>query len=115
MERFNAMSFVRNVLHRGAAIVRGREPKDYEGVALEINAASHDYVDVLKPHLASATSNEPFKIGDIVTKTGGDYSYTGHVVGRVVKRSGQVRWVVEDDRGLLFIFNTSQLALVEAK
>lgn len=49
------------------------------------------------------------ELGDEVIKQGGDYTYEGIVVGIVVKRSGQMRFVVEDDRGLLFIFNGDQI------
>ena len=52
-----------------------------------------------------------YNVGDEVRKVGGDYSFCGEVRGIVVKKSGQKRYVVEDDRGLLFIFNSQQLAL----
>jgi hypothetical protein len=52
-----------------------------------------------------------FMEGDCVEKVGGDYRYEGVVVGVVTKRSGHVRYVVEDDRGMLFIFNGGQLRL----
>lgn len=45
----------------------------------------------------------------MVTKTGGDYHFEGVVVARFPKLSGAIRVVVEDDRGLLFIFNESML------
>jgi len=47
--------------------------------------------------------------GDAVRKTGGDYRFEGVVVGIIVKLSGAIRYVVEDERGLLFIFNETQL------
>lgn len=50
-----------------------------------------------------------FERGDRVEKVGGDYSFEGVVVSEVKKRSGAIRYVVEDDRGLLFIFNSSQI------
>lgn len=53
-----------------------------------------------------------FKLGDAVSKDGGDYTFKGVVVGIVVKRSKAIRVVVEDDRGLLFIFNPDQIKLV---
>ena len=56
-----------------------------------------------------------FAVGDRVTKSGGDYRYEGHVVGVVVKLSGAVRYVVEDDRGMLFIFNGRQLEATDAR
>lgn len=51
----------------------------------------------------------PFAVGDAVEKVGGDYSYCGNVVAVFAKLSGAVRVVVEDARGLLFIFNPAQL------
>lgn len=53
------------------------------------------------------------KVGDRVKKDSGDYTYEGTVVARFTKLSGKVRFVVEDDRGLLFIFNEKQLKVVE--
>jgi hypothetical protein len=50
-----------------------------------------------------------FNIGDPVVKTGGDYRFEGEVVALFIKRSGQVRCVVEDDRGVLHIFSPKQL------
>lgn len=52
-------------------------------------------------------------IDDVVEKTGGDYYYRGTVCGIITKRSGEVRFVVEDDRGMLFIFNRGQLRKCE--
>ena len=52
------------------------------------------------------------KVHDLVVKEGGDYSFEGCVVGVITKRSGAVRYVVEDDRGLLFIFNRKQLVFM---
>ena len=51
-----------------------------------------------------------YELGDFVRKTGGDFSFEGHVVGVIRKRrSGEIRYVVEDSRGLLFIFRCEQL------
>jgi len=50
-----------------------------------------------------------FLIGDHVVKPSGDYTFEGWVVSVFEKRSGTVRYVVEDSRGLLFIFNARQL------
>lgn len=52
---------------------------------------------------------EAFNIGDAVRKVGGDYRFDGHVQGIITKRSGEVRYAVEDDRGVLFIFHARQL------
>ena len=50
-----------------------------------------------------------FAFGDAVTKIGGDYTFDGEVRAVVVKLSGQVRYVVEDDRGQLHIYREDQL------
>lgn len=53
------------------------------------------------------------KVGDEVKKVGEDYTYEGIIAGIVHKRSGQIRYVVEDDRGMLFIFNEKSLELLK--
>lgn len=50
-------------------------------------------------------------IGDPVSKVGGDYKFDGHVRAVFTKASGQIRIVVEDDRGVLFIARQEQYAL----
>ena len=52
------------------------------------------------------------KVGDTVEKTGGDYTYKGDIVGVIHKKSGVLRFVVENDDGMLFIFNPTQLTRV---
>ena len=48
-------------------------------------------------------------VGDCVEKTGGDYTFEGAVVSVFEKSSGQVRLVVEDDRGVLHIYSERNL------
>lgn len=50
-----------------------------------------------------------FHVGDHVFKEGGDYTFVGVVVAVFAKLSGEVRYVVEDERGLLLIMNFRQL------
>jgi hypothetical protein len=52
-----------------------------------------------------------FKIGDKVSKVGGDYRFDGVVVATFTKLSGAVRYVVEDDRGVLHIYSDKNLKL----
>lgn len=53
-----------------------------------------------------------FKIGDKVEKIGGDYTFEGVVVSAFVKRNGyKIRYVVEDDRGILHIYSDRNLQL----
>ncbi len=49
------------------------------------------------------------EVGDRVHKTGGDYRFEGIVVAIFPKRNRTIRVVVEDDRGLLFLFAPAQL------
>jgi hypothetical protein len=44
-----------------------------------------------------------------------DYSYYGEVVGMAVKRSGLVRFVVEDENGRLFIHSAENLGMPECR
>ena len=56
-----------------------------------------------------------FKVGDLVEKVGGDYTFVGHVVAVFAKLSGAIRLVVEDDRGVLHVYSEKILRLVEVK
>jgi hypothetical protein len=49
--------------------------------------------------------------GDIVHKVGGDYRFDGVIVSVFPKLSGAIRYVVEDDRGVLHIYSEKNLAL----
>ena len=48
-----------------------------------------------------------------LTVHGSDYSYDGWVQGIVIKRSGAIRYVIEDDNGRLFIHNAKQSGRAE--
>ena len=48
-----------------------------------------------------------------VTVHGGDYKYEGWLVSHFFKRSGAVRFVVEDCNGRLFIHSASQIELLK--
>lgn len=48
-------------------------------------------------------------IGCTVEKVGGDYTFKGVVVAVFQKLSGRIRYVVEDDRGILHIFSEVNL------
>lgn len=53
--------------------------------------------------------------GDLVSKTSGDYKFDGTVVAAFQKLSGQTRYVVEDDRGILHIFSAKNLSLTSLR
>lgn len=50
-----------------------------------------------------------FRIGCRVEKTGGDYYFLGRVVVVFPKLSGKLRYVVENDAGILHIFSEANL------
>jgi hypothetical protein len=51
--------------------------------------------------------------GISVHVTGSDYQYDGWLASVFTKRSGTVRYVVEDANGRLFIHNAKQLGVAE--
>lgn len=54
-------------------------------------------------------STSTFKVGDSVSKIGGDYRFDGIVRSIFEKGSGAIRLVVEDDRGVLHIYSEKNL------
>lgn len=55
---------------------------------------------------------ERFAFGQQVEKIGGDYQFVGTVRGVIIKRSNALRYVVEDDRGILHIFSEKNLRTI---
>ena len=51
-----------------------------------------------------------FKLGDAVEKVTGDYRFRGQVRAAFTKTNGQLRYVVENDDGILHIFSESNEA-----
>lgn len=51
------------------------------------------------------------EIGKRVSKTGGDYSFDGEIRAVFRKKSGVVRYVVENDQGILHIFSAANIGL----
>jgi hypothetical protein len=51
--------------------------------------------------------------GQKVEKVGGDYTFVGIIVSKFQKLSGVVRYVVEDDRGVLHVYSEKNLKLYE--
>jgi hypothetical protein len=52
-----------------------------------------------------------YAVGDEVFKSSGDYYFNGFVVAVFQKKSGAVRYVVENEAGILHIFSEKQLTL----
>ncbi len=61
---------------------------------------------------ACGREEAPFAVGESVTKHGGDYSFRGQIVSVFTKRSGQTRYVVENEAGILHIFSAKNLRSV---
>ncbi len=61
----------------------------------------------MSQHYQSA--EERFEVGDLVEKIGGDYTFVGNVRSVFTKNSGAVRYVVEDDRGVLHVYSRKNL------
>lgn len=59
------------------------------------------------------TNDIIYRVGDSVSKVGGDYTFVGTVVSVFTKISGVYRFVVEDDRGVLHIYSSKNLKLEE--
>lgn len=55
------------------------------------------------------------KQGDQVEKVGGDYTFVGEIVASFHKKSGAVRFVVEDDRGVLHIYSGKNLRIASPR
>ena len=51
-------------------------------------------------------------VNDKVKKIGGDYTFEGTIVAKFNKLSGAVRFVVEDDRGVLHVYSAKCLELL---
>ena len=64
-------------------------------------------------HTGTIWSNRMLKVGDKVSKIGGDYKFDGIIVAIFQKLSGLTRLVVEDDRGVLHIYSEKNLKLQE--
>lgn len=52
------------------------------------------------------------QVSDKVKKITGDYSFEGEIVAKFTKKSGVIRFVVEDDRGILHIYSEKNLQVV---
>ena len=53
------------------------------------------------------------EVGDRVEKVGGDYSFNGIIVSKFTKKSGIVRYVVENSDGILHIFSEKNLTKIK--
>lgn len=70
--------------------------------------ADEEYVAIIR-----GAESRRFGLCERVAKRSGDYTFEGEIVGIFRKKGGAIRVVVEDDRGLLFIFNQNQLEVVK--
>jgi hypothetical protein len=58
-------------------------------------------------------ADDDLNVGDRVRKISGDYLFIGVVRAGFYKQSGAVRYVVENDDGVLHIFSRQQLEKVK--
>jgi hypothetical protein len=82
-----------------------------------IGARARDIADIRETARLTATMMMPLPMADVavgqrVTKISGDYRFRGWVVASFEKRNGFRRYVVENDDGILHIFNGKDLAVV---
>lgn len=69
-----------------------------------------DHYEIRKIQFCDAyVVNANFPKGTAVSKVGGDYRFDGVVVSVFQKLSGMIRYVVEDDRGVLHIYSEKNL------
>lgn len=59
-------------------------------------------------------SNNDINVGDKVKRVNSDYEFIGTVVSVFYKLSGTTRYVVEDDRGVLFIWRRDNMEKINA-
>lgn len=67
--------------------------------------------------MADVVTGEEFvyRVGDLVAKCGGDYTFEGEVRSAFHKKSGKARYVVEDDRGCLHIYSANNLQFIHRR
>lgn len=89
-----------------ACACESRPAVDWQAVARELVAALRK---------EAAVTEAAFTVGANVEKIGGDYTFAGIVVAAFPKLSGAVRYVVEDDRGVLHVYGDKNLRALEGK
>jgi hypothetical protein len=67
------------------------------------------YLEVLIRKIQIPIRHSKFKVGNHVVKVGGDYTFEGIVRAAFPKGSGVIRYVVEDDRGVLHVYSDKVL------
>ena len=72
-----------------------------------------DYLELAADVLRGRMSTLDYMVGRRYRKERGDYVFEGECVAVFLKKSGAVRVVLEDARGLLFIFSLNQIVNVE--
>jgi hypothetical protein len=78
-------------------------------VELAYTSASNTDAARLEGSTPSDDTMETIEIGDKVEKVTGDYKFKGTVVSKFQKLSGVVRFVVENEDGILHIFSQTNL------
>lgn len=91
------------------AIKRGFKPQWGEGNFYEPDYSAGMIIDPQQAAVMAAAQTREFVRGDKVGKVGGDYTFDGIVVSSFLKLSGQRRYAVEDDRGVVHIYSAKNL------
>ena len=73
-----------------------------------------EQIEELLQHAQIMTSNPNISLYSRVIKDGGDYTFEGEVRCIFTKRSGAIRYVVENDAGIVHIFSAKNIRLAES-
>lgn len=101
----------------GFQLVPKKDTAEMRAAAWDVfHLSSYEFSRVWAAMLAAAPSPPTDaqgmpEIGKLVSKTGGDYTFTGDIRAVFTKRNGVVRYVVENDDRVLHIFSAANLSL----
>lgn len=87
----------------------------YEVLFWFFSGASIMYPEMTRWEIAKKIwKDNVIKIGDTVKRVNSDYVFIGTIVSIFQKTTGQTRYVVEDDRGVLFIWRRENFEVCNA-
>ena len=71
---------------------------------IPIGIFNFNFTDQKKGQKMKQSVSSTIMVGDLVERVNSDYKFVGTVVSEFKKTTGLIRYVVEDDRGVLFIW-----------
>ena len=71
---------------------------------IPIGIFNFNFTDQKKGQKMKQSVSSTIMVGDLVERVNSDYKFVGTVVSELKKTTGLIRYVVEDDRGVLFIW-----------